>query len=97
MEIMCRVETEGKSIQRLSHLGIYPIYSHQTDTIVDAHKCWLTRVRYRNIAIIWETLLVHDKYRGRHSQPAIEVNTWSSRERNQGAEGVYNATGETTV
>ena len=41
------------------------------DTIVDAHKCWLTK------AIIWEALLVHDKYRGGHSQPAIELSTVS--------------------
>jgi hypothetical protein len=27
METNCRSETEGKAIQRLSHLGIYPIYS----------------------------------------------------------------------
>jgi hypothetical protein len=27
-------ETEGKAIQLLSHLGIYPIYSHQTQTLV---------------------------------------------------------------
>jgi hypothetical protein len=27
-------ETEGKAIQRLSHLGIYPIYSHQTQKLL---------------------------------------------------------------
>jgi hypothetical protein len=27
-------ETEGKAIQRLSHLGIHPIYSHQTQTLL---------------------------------------------------------------
>ena len=27
-------ETEGKAIQRLPHLGIYPIYSHQTQTLL---------------------------------------------------------------
>jgi hypothetical protein len=26
------VETEGKAIQRLPHLGTHPIYSHQTQT-----------------------------------------------------------------
>jgi hypothetical protein len=26
----CGTETEGKAIQRLPHLGIHPIYSHQT-------------------------------------------------------------------
>ena len=30
MEKNCVVETEGKEIQRLPHLGIHPIYSHQT-------------------------------------------------------------------
>jgi hypothetical protein len=30
-------ETEGKAIQRLPHLGIHPIYSHQTQTLV-----WMT-------------------------------------------------------
>jgi hypothetical protein len=29
-----RVETEGKAIQRLPHLGIHPIYSHQTQTLL---------------------------------------------------------------
>jgi hypothetical protein len=27
-ETKCGAETEGKTIQRLSHLGIHPIYSH---------------------------------------------------------------------
>jgi hypothetical protein len=30
METKCGEETEGKAIQRLPHLGIHPIYSHQT-------------------------------------------------------------------
>jgi len=29
---MSRAETEGKAIQRLPHLGIHPICSHQTET-----------------------------------------------------------------
>jgi hypothetical protein len=36
------VETEGKAIQRLPHLGIHPIYNHQTQTLVDANKSLLT-------------------------------------------------------
>jgi hypothetical protein len=32
------VETEGKAIQRLSYLGIYPIYSYQTPTLL-----WMPR------------------------------------------------------
>jgi hypothetical protein len=31
-------EAERKTIQRLAHLGIYPIYSHQTQTLL----CLLT-------------------------------------------------------
>jgi hypothetical protein len=33
-EIKCGAETEGKAIQRLQHLGIHPIYSHQTQTLL---------------------------------------------------------------
>ena len=33
-EIKCRVETEGKAIQRLPHVGIYLIYSNQTQTLL---------------------------------------------------------------
>jgi hypothetical protein len=28
-------ETEGKSIQKLSHLGIHPIYNQQTQTLLN--------------------------------------------------------------
>jgi hypothetical protein len=34
METTCGAETEGKVIQRLPHLGIHPIYSHQTWTLL---------------------------------------------------------------
>jgi hypothetical protein len=34
----CVAETEGKGIQRLSHLGIHPIYSYQTQTLL-----WMAR------------------------------------------------------
>jgi hypothetical protein len=34
METKCRAETEGKDIQRLPHLGIHPIYSHQTQRLL---------------------------------------------------------------
>ena len=33
-ETKCGVETEGKAMQRLSHLGIHPIYSHQNQTLL---------------------------------------------------------------
>jgi hypothetical protein len=34
METKCRVETEGKAIQRLSHLGIHSIYSYQKPALL---------------------------------------------------------------
>ena len=33
-ETKCGAETEGMTIQRLPHLGIHPIYNHQTQTLV---------------------------------------------------------------
>jgi hypothetical protein len=33
-EKKCGAETEGKAIQRLPHLGIHPIYSQQTQTLL---------------------------------------------------------------
>jgi hypothetical protein len=34
METKCGAEAEGKAIQRLPYLGIHPIYSHQTWTLL---------------------------------------------------------------
>ena len=33
-ETKCGVETEEMTIQRLPHLGIHPIYNHQTQTLL---------------------------------------------------------------
>jgi hypothetical protein len=47
-ETKCGAKTKGKAIQRLSHVGIHPIYIHishiyrNPDIIVDANKCLLT-------------------------------------------------------
>jgi hypothetical protein len=49
----CGTETEGKAIQRLHHLGIYPIYSHQPprcyygswEVIADRSLIWLSPER----------------------------------------------------
>jgi hypothetical protein len=38
MKIKCRADTEEKVIQRLSHLGIHPIYSYQTQALL-----WMPR------------------------------------------------------
>jgi hypothetical protein len=42
METKCGAETEGKAIQRLPHLGIHPIYSHQTQILLwmPRSACW---------------------------------------------------------
>ena len=32
-------KTEGKAIQRLSYLGIHPIYRHQTPTLLLMPRC----------------------------------------------------------
>jgi hypothetical protein len=32
-ETKCGAETEGKTIPRLPHLGIHPIYNHQIQTL----------------------------------------------------------------
>jgi hypothetical protein len=34
METKCGAETEGKASQELPHLGIHPIYRHQTQTLL---------------------------------------------------------------
>jgi hypothetical protein len=34
VQAKCGAETEGKAIQRLPHLGIHPIYSHQNQTLL---------------------------------------------------------------
>ena len=39
IEKNCGTETEGKAIQRLPHLGIHPVYSHQTQTVL-----WIPRI-----------------------------------------------------
>jgi hypothetical protein len=40
-------ETEGRTIQRLPHLGIHPIHRHPTlTTIADAKKCLQTGAWY---------------------------------------------------
>jgi hypothetical protein len=73
METRCGTETEGKAIQRLFHLGIHPIYSHQTQTLLQMPRsaCW----QEADITGYWEALPEPEKYRGRSSQPTIGLNT----------------------
>ena len=38
METKCGTETEGKAIQKLPHLGTYPIYSPQNQTLLSVQE-----------------------------------------------------------
>jgi hypothetical protein len=62
-------ETEERTIQRLSHLGIHPINKHQNQTLLwmPTRHCW----QEPDIAISWVALTVPDKYRSECSQPSI--------------------------
>jgi hypothetical protein len=42
IEWKCGAETKGKAIQRLPHMGFNPIYSHQTQMLLEVpgNACW---------------------------------------------------------
>ena len=98
METKCGAETEGMTIQRLPHLGIHPIYSHQPQTLLSTPRsaCW----QEPNIAVSWEALPEPDKYR-----MMLATNLWSEhrvpnggvRGRTKGAEEVCNPIGRTKL
>jgi hypothetical protein len=66
-------KTKGWSIQRLSHQGIHPIISHETQTILHmpARFCW----RDPDIAASYEAMPMPGKYRSGCSQSSIGWNT----------------------
>ena len=68
-ETKCGVEIEGKAIQRLPHLGIHPIYRHQTQTLLQMP--WSAWWQEPDTAVSREALPEPDKYRGRYLQPTI--------------------------
>ena len=74
-ELQCGVETDEMTIQRLTHLGIHPIYNHQAQTLLwrPTRACW----QEPDISVSWEALPVPDKYRGGCSQPSIGLSTGS--------------------
>ena len=59
-ETMCGAETEGTAIQRLPHLRIHPINSHQTQHFPG----WEVLVDWGLIYLSPERLSGSDKYRG---------------------------------
>ena len=68
-------EMKEWTIQRLFHLGIHPIYNHQTQSLLwtSTSACW----QETDIAVFWESLPVPDKYRSGGSQPSIGQSTGS--------------------
>ena len=77
-ETKCGAETEGKAIQRLSHLWIHSICRHQTQTIL-----LMSRSPYwqdPDITVSWEAMTEPEKYKGRCLQPTIGLRTGSPME-----------------
>jgi hypothetical protein len=62
-------KTKGWTIQRLPHLGIHPIISHQTQTLLHmpARFCW----KDPDIAVSYEAMPVPGKYRSECSHSSI--------------------------
>jgi hypothetical protein len=98
MEIKYRAETEGKATQRRSHLGIYPIYLPNPDTIVDAKKCMLTGACYSCLLRVpARTLQIQRQMLAANHWTELGVPNRGVRERTEGAEGVCNSIGRTTI
>ena len=66
-------EIEGKTIQRLPHLGIHPVYNHQTQTLLHMPErfCW----QDSDIVPSCEAMPMPGKYRSGCSQSSIRWNT----------------------
>jgi hypothetical protein len=66
-------ETEGRTIQRLPHLGSHPINNHQTQTLLHmpAKFCW----QDPDIDVSCKDMSVLGKYRSGCSQSSIGWNT----------------------
>ena len=96
-ETMFRAEMEGKTIQRLPHRRIHPIYNHQTQTLLHmpARFCW----QDPDIALSCEATPMANIEVDAHSQllDRSQGPNGGTRESTQGAEGVCNPIGGTTV
>ena len=70
--------TGASSLHRTKSLGIHPICSHQTQTLLwmPSSACW----QEHDMAVSWEALPEPDKYRGGCSQPTIGLSTGSPME-----------------
>jgi len=92
-------ETKGWTIQRLPHQVIHPLISHQMQTLLHmpARFCW----KDPDIAVLCEAMSVPGKYRSGCSQVIYWMDhrapNGGARESIQGAEGVCNPIGGTTI
>jgi hypothetical protein len=91
-------ETEGKTIQRLSHLGIHPICRHQTQTLLlmPRSTCW----QKPGIAVPLEALPESGQNGCRCPQPTIRLNIGTPNgrvRRTERAEGDCNPIGRRTI
>jgi hypothetical protein len=66
-------ETEEKTIQRLPHLGIHPIYNHQTQILLRMPERFCCQDP--GIALSCEVTPMPGKYRNGCSQSSIGLNT----------------------
>jgi hypothetical protein len=73
METKHGVETEGKAIQRLPHLGSIPYTDTKSRHYCNTMKCLLTWACLPVIAVSWGALREPDKYKGGCSQTTIEL------------------------
>jgi hypothetical protein len=64
---------EGRTIQRLLHLGIHTIYNHQTQTLL--HMPARFSQQDPDIVVSYEAMPVPGKYRSGCSQSSIGWNT----------------------
>jgi hypothetical protein len=92
-------KTKGWTIQRIPHAGIHPIINHQTQTLLhNARKILLKTPCYSCLILGYASAWQIQKwmltviYKVEHRAPNGEV-----RESTQGAEGVCNPIGGTTI
>ena len=74
----CTAEIEGKAIQRLPHLGIHPICSYQTHSLLlmPRSACW----QEPDMDVSWKALPETYQYRYGCLQPTIGLSTGASME-----------------
>ena len=98
-ETKCGPESEWKTIQRLQHLGILPLCSHKSQTLLSmpTSACWLKL----DIAVTWEgSVSAWQIQSGMLSASHLtehRVPNGGAWERNKGAEGVCSNIEWTTI